>query len=48
VPKHGNFELTFFTLNDPFWVGDSGIEAKNGFFYHSGPDFNGFKFLTAY
>jgi hypothetical protein len=39
VPKRENFDHGFFTLSDPFWVGDLGTEANYGFFYHFGPDF---------
>jgi hypothetical protein len=46
VPKRENFELAFFTLNDPIWVVGLGTEAKNEFFFHFGPDFDGFWFFT--
>ncbi len=39
MPKRENFDHGFFTLSDPFWVGDLGTEANYGFFYHFGPDF---------
>ncbi len=29
VPKRENFDLVFFTLSEPMWVGDLGTEAKN-------------------
>jgi hypothetical protein len=32
VPKLENFELAFFTLNNPIWVVGLGTEAKNDFF----------------
>jgi hypothetical protein len=45
--KPENFELAFFTLSDPIWVGDLGSEAKKSIFYHFAPDFDGFWFFTA-
>jgi hypothetical protein len=44
MPKRDNFELAMFTLIDPR-VGDMGTKAKNGFFYHFGPDFDEFCFF---
>ncbi len=28
MPKRDNFELAFFTLSDPIWIGDLGTEVK--------------------
>ncbi len=44
-PNRENFELAFFTLSDHILVGDLGTEAKNGFVYYFGPDFDDFGFL---
>ncbi len=46
MPKRENFELAFFTLREPIWVGEEGTEAKMDFFYYFVPDFDGF-FFTA-
>jgi hypothetical protein len=42
VPKRENFEVAFFTLFTPFWLGDLQTDPKNRLFYHFAPDFDGF------
>jgi hypothetical protein len=42
--KRENFELSFFTLSDPIWVGDFGAEVKKKMF-HFAHDFVGFWFF---
>jgi hypothetical protein len=36
------------SLSDPIWIGDVGAEAKNGFFYQFGSDFDGFWFFLSH